>query len=122
MNTRRMNGDKLEICINDEVVLSFTEKVENGVMYMKVSGDIRNEAAHDFEDEIMAAFSFCTAVRIDMSEVTYIASFALKALLSIQQIIDENNAAGLVIENLSPVAKEMFVESGFMDILNIEEG
>lgn len=122
MNIRRMNGDKLEICVNEEVVLSFTEKVEDGVMYMKVSGDIRNEAAHDFEDEIMAAFSFCRTVRIDMSEVTYIASFALKALLSIQQIIDENSEASLVIEKLSPAAKEMFAESGFIDILNIEEG
>ena len=49
----------------------------------------KNEVSHDFEDEIMAAFSVCGNIKIDLSETTHISSLAMKALLSVQQIIDD---------------------------------
>jgi len=120
MNTRRMNGDTLEVLNGDELIIALSEKMVDGVMHIAVSGEIRNEVAHEFEDELMAAFSVCSAVRLDLSKVTYIASFAMKALLSVQQLIDDNDDASLVIAGISPEVKEMFEASGFMDILNIE--
>lgn len=116
-----MNEGRLEICVDQEVLLMLTEKVSDGVMEILVSGELRNETAHDFEDEIMAAFSVCKTVRLDLSGVTYLASLAMRTLLSIQQIIDENQEAQLVISRISLAVKEIFTESGFMEILNIEE-
>lgn len=121
MSSRKMNGDVLEISLADSVVLCISEKMVGDTMCIKVSGEIRNEVAHDFEDEIMAAFSVCDKVRIDMSETTYIASLAMKILLSVQQIVDENSNASLTITNLSAEVHEMFEESGFIDIFNIEK-
>ncbi len=121
MNTRRMNGDTLEILNGDTVILSVCEKLADDEMHIEVSGEIKNEVAHEFEDELMAAFSVCNVVKLDLSQVTYIASLALRALLSVQQIIDENDASSLVITNLSAEVREAFETSGFLDILNVED-
>ena len=121
MNTRRINGDTLEILNGNEIILSLSEKLVEKEMHIVVAGEIKNEVAHEFEDELMAAFSVCNIVRLDLSKVTYIASIALRALLSVQQIIDENDEASLIITRISPEVKEMFELSGFFDILNREE-
>lgn len=121
MSMRRMNGDILEVLSNEEVMFSLHESMDNGTMNIKVVGEISNEVAHDFEDEVMAAFSVCNKVKIDFSETTYIASFVMRALLSVQQIIDDNPNASLVITRLSSTVRDIFEESGFVDILNIEE-
>lgn len=121
MNTRRMNGDTLEILNGDQLIISLSEKIVDNAMHIVVSGEIKNEVAHEFEDELMAAFSVCNIVKLDLSKVTYIASIAMRALLSVQQIIDENDDASLVIIGMSSEVKEMFETSGFLDILNIED-
>ncbi len=121
MNTRRMNGDTLEILNGEELIISLSEKLIDDEMHIVVTGEIKNEVAHEFEDELMAAFSVCKIVKLDLSKATYIASIAMRALLSVQQIIDENDDSSLVITSVSPEVKEMFETSGFIDILNIEE-
>ncbi len=120
MNVRRVNGDTLEVLNGDKVVIALSEKLVDGAMHIAVSGELKNEVAHEFEDELMAAFSVCNEVRLDLSEVTYIASIAMRALLSVQQIVDENEDASLVITDLSDEVFETFEASGFTDILNIE--
>ncbi|MBR6671201.1 MAG: STAS domain-containing protein [Ruminococcus sp.] len=121
MNTRRMNGDTLEILCGEEVALSLSEKMIENEMHIEISGEIRNEVAHEFEDELMAAFSVCKVVKVNMSKITYIASVAMRALLSVQQMIDEDDEATMIITHISPEVKQIFEVSGFIDILNIEE-
>lgn len=121
MNTRRMNGEILEILDGENLIISLSEKLIDNEMHIAVSGEIKNEVAHEFEDELMAAFSVCNVVKIDLSKVTYIASIAMRALLAVQQIIDENDNGSLVITSMSSEVKEMFETSGFLDILCIEE-
>lgn len=121
MNVRRISGDTLEILNGETVIVSLSEKLVNQEMHIAVCGEIKNEVAHEFEDELMAAFSVCNVVRLDLSKVSYIASIAMRALLSVQQIIDENEAAALIIVGMSSEVKETFDASGFLDILTIEE-
>lgn len=119
---RKMNGDILEIYDKKEnLMMSLEESLKNNVFNIKVKGEVTNEVAHDFEDEIMAALSVCKNIEVDMSETTYIASLTLKSLLSVQQIIDTIDDASLVFYNLSAQVKEIFEESGFVDIFCIEE-
>ncbi len=120
MNKRRMNGNVLEIVNDDGVIIALSETMVDKEMHITVSGKLKNEVAHEFEDELMAAFSVCDVVKLDLSNVTYIASIAMRALLSVQQIIDENDKLSLVINNLSKEVKELFEESGFIDLLEIE--
>lgn len=119
---RRMNGNILEIYDKNNTVLMTLEESMNGNAFnIKVSGEIRNEVAAEFEDEIMAALSVCKKIEIDMSKTTYIASLTLKSLLSVQQIIDTMDNASLVFYNLSSQVREIFKQSGFIDIFCIEE-
>lgn len=122
MKIRRMNGKVLEICDEKEnLIMSVAESLKNSVISISVSGEIRNDVAHEFEDEVMAAFSVCPVIEIDLSQTTYIASLALKALLSVQQIVDETDGTSMTVLNLSPEVKRIFEESGFIDILCVEE-
>lgn len=122
MNRRVMNDNVLEIQNeNGEKIISLLEEMNDGTMLIQVFGEIKNEVSHDFEDEIMAAFSVCENIKIDLSKVTYISSLAMKALLSVQQIIDDIPGSDMVISGLSKEVEILFEESGFMDILNIEK-
>lgn len=121
MKIRHMNNDVLEICDeNNELILSIEEKaIDNGIE-IYLNGEIKNEVAHEFEDEVMAALSVCSVLVINFENVTYIASMALKSLLSIQQIIDETEGARMVLTHIAPTVMEIFEESGFSEILEIE--
>lgn len=120
MSKRRMVGDVLEISANDGTAISIREKADENGLLLRVSGPVRNELAHDFEDELMTAFSVADQVLLDLSEVAYIGSFAMKALLSVQQIIDENEEKRLKIVALSGEVKNVFEEAGFLEIFEIE--
>lgn len=122
MNTRRMNNNVLEICNKDgEAILSFAESMENDVLLIKLEGQIKNEVAHEFEDEVMAALSVCPKLAINLEKVTYISSMAMKSLLSAQQMIDEIDGASMTLVKVSPIVMEKLKESGLYDILSIEE-
>ena len=121
MRTRRMNNDVLEILNKDNrVVLSIIEELIDGQMHMKFIGDIGNDVAHEFEDEIMAILSVCNYLHLDFEQVDYIASMALKSLLSIQQMIDEMDDAHMVLYRVSEPVMKIFNESGFSEIIKIE--
>ena len=122
MKIRRVNNNVLEICDeNNEKILSIAEEMNNqGKMIITLDGEVRNEVAHEFEDEIMAALSVCKNIELNMKNVSYIASMALKCLLSIQQMIDEMNGSSMVLNNVSAEVMRILKESGFSEILEIE--
>lgn len=121
MKIRRMNNNVLEICDEDsKVILSIAEELVEGKLKITLSGEIKNEVAHEFEDEVMAVLSVYPNLIIDFSKVTYIASFALKSLLSVQQMIDEIDNSSMVLIHVSKEVMSIFKESGFSEILMIE--
>ncbi len=126
MKIRRMNNNILEICDEQgQVILAIAEKLTDNAMQIKISGAVKNEVAHEFEDEVMAAVTICSNkalnLEIDFSETTYIASMTLRSLLTIQQTIDELEHSEMVLINPSPEVMETLEESGFTDILTIEK-
>ena len=122
MKTRRMNNNVLEICDEDnKVILSIAESMEKDVLLIVLSGQIKNEVAHEFEDEVMAALSVCSKITLNMEKVTYIASMAMRSLLSAQQMIDEIDGASMTLVKVSPEVMETLKESGFSEILTIDE-
>jgi len=118
---RRMNNGVLEICGADsEVVFSLEEKLVDGVLNIKLYGEIKNEVAFEFEDEIMAALMACNQIELDFENVSYIASMALKSLLSAQQMIDGMDGARMVLRQVPESVMKTFRDAGFLDILEIE--
>lgn len=121
MLTRRMNGQTLEICDGaGQVVLSISEELQDGMLHMAVAGQLKNEAAHEFEDELMAAFSACPRLVLHFDQVDYIASMALRSLLNVQRMVDEAEDASMVLRGVGPQVMAVFKGSGFSEILQIE--
>lgn len=117
-----MNNHVLEIYNEDDkLLLSIGEEViEETTMLITVTGEITNEVSHEFEDEVMAALSVCKNLKLDFSKVTYIASMALKSLLYIQRIIDDMPDSAMLLINVSPQVMAILNETGFSDILEID--
>ena len=116
-----MNRNVLEICDEKEqIILSIAEEVRDNTMLITLDGEIINEVAHEFEDEVMAALSVCPKLELNFEKVHYIASMALRSLLSVQQMIDDLDDAGMVLTHVSPEVMRILDESGFSDILEIE--
>lgn len=59
-----------------------------------------------------------TELTLDMAEVDFVSSAGLRALLYIQNIADENGAT-VVLQNVDDDIKEVFLVTGFLDILTI---
>ena len=121
MITREMVDGVLEILLDGTRVLCIREQMKDDIFYMEAEGEIRNEVAHEFEDELMAAVSVCRKIRLDLSKITYLASGALRSLLSVQQIIDDQEGAEMILVHVSEPVMEALKESGFDEILFIEE-
>ena len=121
MITREMVDGVLEILLVGTRALCIREQMKDDIFYMEAEGEIRNEVAHEFEDELMAAVSVCRKIRLDLSKITYLASGALRSLLSVQQIIDEQEGAEMILVHVSEPVMEALKESGFDEILFIEE-
>ena len=121
MITREMVDGVLEILLDGTRVLCIREQMKDDIFYMEAEGEIRNEVSHEFEDELMAAVSVCRKIRLDLSKITYLASGALRSLLSVQQIIDEQEGSEMILVHVSEPVMEALKESGFDEILLIEE-
>lgn len=118
MIRRVMNNNVLEIYEDEALVMSLSETIKDGGMSVHISGAIKSTVAHELEDELMAAVSFCRAISVNMSQVTFISGNALRSLLTVQRVADESNIS-LVIESPSDEVLAVFDESGFSDLLEI---
>ena len=73
------------------------------------------------DEAIKIAASQSETYSIDFSGVTYIASAGLRVLLNMQQDIDENDKPEVLITNVPDAVREVFEQTGFDNILSIEE-
>lgn len=117
---RQVNGNIL-IIINekDEVLLSIKEEMEDDAMVISIIGDLKTEVAHEFEDELMALIISCKSIIIDFSEVDFISSIGMRALLSAQQLADEMGNIKFCIRNINNNVMYIFESNGFLDLIEI---
>lgn len=118
--TKIKNGNSTLYSLGDEKVLVATfEKEEN--LVLKIKGAIKTLVAPCLDEAIKEAMEKNEEFAIDFSEVTYIASAGLRVLLNMQQEIDENDRPEVIIINIADNVKEVFEQTGFNNILSIED-
>lgn len=93
----------------------------NDKLTLKIEGAIKTIVAPCLDEVIKEAMEKNEEFIIDFSSVTYIASAGLRVLLNMQQDIDENEKPEVTFINVSDVVKEVFEQTGFINILNIQE-
>lgn len=118
---RQMKDDTLVITGEDgEAVFYIREKILNDCILFELSGELKNEIAYEFEDELEAVLTVQHRVRIDLSRVTFIASAGLHTLLHAQQFVDKTADGSMVICGLSSNAAETFENNGFMELFRFD--
>ena len=110
--------NKIIYSLGDEelMVASFEE---NSIL--KIEGAIKTLIAPCLDEAIKMASSKYDTYSIDFSGVSYIASAGLRVLLNMQQDIDENDKPEVLITNVTDAVREVFEQTGFNNILTIEE-
>ncbi len=121
MSKRSVENDSLIIRDeNGKKLLSMQERYEDGVMNIRLDGNVTMNVAHDFEDELMAATTVCSRIVIDFSGVDVLVSPGLKTLLAVQKRLDEYPNASLCLKGIRPSVMDIFEETGFSELFEIE--
>lgn len=119
--TRKLLDDTLQISHeNGDVIFSVKESViENGMLF-ELSGELINEIAYEFEDELNAVLTVKPYVRIDLSKLNFISSTGLHTLIQAQQLVDGIKDGRMVICGVNPYIKEVFEQNGFTELFCFE--
>lgn len=118
---RKVENDTLHLFDGSTEILSIAESVEGNKVLIKLSGMLRSDTAHDFQDELIALTMLNMNMILDMSKVEYISSTCQQVLLAVQQKMDELGKGSLLITNMTPKLKAEFDSVGFSQLLDIAE-
>lgn len=117
---KQISGNMVTYSMGEEKVLvaSFDKSDK---MTLKIDGAIKTLVAPCLDEVIKNAMTENSGFFIDFSGVTYIASAGLRVLLNMQQDIDENEKPEVILINVPDVVREVFEQTGFGNILNIQD-
>ncbi len=91
---------------------------EDNSLCIKPVGRIDIMSAEDFSKEVLSSINNIEALTLDFSEVIYVSSAGLRAILEIAKNIEINNG-NLQIVNVPRNILDIFRMTGFDKILNI---
>jgi anti-sigma B factor antagonist len=111
----------MKIIITGENIMDLSIKTEINGSELKVlpTGSINTQTAPDFENSITTNYSGIDNIIIDLQNVDYVSSAGLRVLLRTQNHADDNNGT-LTIKNANDSIKEVFDQTGFSSILDIQ--
>lgn len=118
---RKVENDTLCLYEDSTEILSIMESAEGNDVLLKLSGMLRSDVAHDFQDELVALATLHMNLILDMADITYISSTCQQVLLAVQQKIDELGQSSMRIKNMPANLKTEFDNTGFSQLLDIEE-
>ncbi len=97
------------------------KRTKNGnELTVTVSGKIDTGTAPEFEAGVKPYLEGVTSLILDINEVDYVSSAGLRALLSLQKIMNKQGSMKLI--NVSSLVSDVFEVTGFSDILQYEKG
>lgn len=100
--------------------MEFLRSKEKQYSVLTVKGDIRTSEAPALKDAIATELSQNSHLIIDFSNVEYICSAGLRALLAGQQMVDDMNDAELQIRKVNNEVMSVFRATGFVNVFTIK--
>lgn len=97
--------------------VSVEKKKDEAVL--SAQGRIDTYTAEEFEKKLMEVLKEQECVRVDFTEVEFISSAGLRALLNGQKYVDEEEKE-MIIFNINEVVESVFTSTGFMNVLTVE--
>lgn len=99
-------------------MLEINETRDGGKLRIDLVGRLDAKTSSEFENQLAEEMNDVTELTLDMAEVDFVSSAGLRALLYIQNIAEEKGAT-MVLQNVDDDIKEVFLVTGFLDILTI---
>jgi anti-sigma B factor antagonist len=94
------------------------ETRDDGVCVVQAAGDIDIAAAEEFFEVVREVLSRCTAVEVDLSDVTFIDSSGLGALVRMRKEADAKQVS-LCLTNVSAATDRLLRLTGLIDFFDI---
>lgn len=100
--------------------MNYYEKEESGKTVLAAEGALNTSEAPEFQKELLSVLNTHKDVILDFSEVPYICSAGLRALMAAQQFVDESEDKTFVIRNICAEVMDVFEITGFSNVLMLE--
>ena len=100
-------------------MLEINETRDGGKLKVDLVGRLDAKSSTEFENQLAEEVDGVTELVLDLAEVDFVSSAGLRALLYIQNIMDEKGAT-MVLQNVDDNIKEVFLVTGFLDILTVQ--
>ena len=98
--------------------MELSKKYENTKLTVTLKGKLDSETAPGLSAELASSLGGITELVIDMTELSYVSSAGLRALLSAQQQM--NRQGKMVIRGARESILDVFRITGFSELLTVE--
>lgn len=99
--------------------MEFDTGMENGYVKLSPAGDIKTSDSKEFEERMLAELRSGGRLIVDFAAVEYICSSGLRALLAVQQAVDELDDGEFIISNVGEEVMSVIKSTGFHNVLTI---
>jgi|GEM_PF-1342182 len=119
---RKMDGDTICLMDGNTQVLSMQEVLdeESKVITVTVTGELKNDTAHDFGDELLALAGFGQDIRLSLEGVSYVSNMVMRTLLEVQKRLDKVGRGSLTLLKVDPAVLKSMESTGLTELLMIE--
>ncbi len=117
---REYSYDSWSLCDNGQVIVTIKETIESNTVRVAVSGSLRSDTEHYFQDELIALSTVGKDIVVDCKNLQYIANSCQLALLNVQQKMDSMNRGSLTLCNVPPSIYADFEKTNLHELLMIE--
>ena len=98
--------------------MEITKNLEGSTLTMILSGRLDASNAQDLTNELNASLDGVTDLIFDFTNLKYVASAGLRALLMAQKRM--NKQGSMTIKHVDEAVMEVLEMTGFADLMNIE--
>ena len=117
---REYSQDSWSLCDNGQTIVTVQETLEENVVRVRISGALRSDTEHCFQDELIALSTVGKDIIIDCKDLQYIANACQLALLNVQHKMDSMNRGSLTLCNVPAAIYADFEKTNLHELLMIE--
>jgi anti-sigma B factor antagonist len=99
--------------------MTITKTLAGEQLLLEIEGRIDTMTSPQLENELRTSISGVTELIFDFAKVEYISSAGLRVLLSAQKVM--NRQGRMVLRHVNKTVMDVFVVTGFGNMLTIEE-
>lgn len=99
--------------------MEITQQLDGSKLTISVSGRLNTSTSPQLEATLGESLGGISDLVLDLSDLDYISSAGLRVILSAQKAM--NRQGVMKVCNVKPEVYEVFVMTGFVDFLNIEQ-